>query len=173
MTEHLLAAYSADIELRRTGLEPANALGHCAEAIEIEAGVIYRDERLEVEAFPVDHGDWPAFGYKFVSADRTIVVSGDTAPTRSLVEASRGCDLLIHEVQSTAGLSARTEDWRKYHSRMHTTTTELAAMANEIEPGLLVLYHQLDHGVGEAKLMRELRRDYAGEVHSGSDLDVL
>ena len=41
-----------------------------------------------------------AYGYKFETADKTIVISGDTTPTDALVEAATGCDILVHEVYS-------------------------------------------------------------------------
>ena len=39
-------------------------------------------------------------------------------------------------------------------------------------PGLLVLYHQLFHGVTEAELLREVEEGYGGKVVSGKDLAV-
>ena len=50
--------------------------------------------------------------------------------------------------------------------------SKLAEMAREMRPGLLVLYHQLQHGVGEEELMREVCDEYDGPVVSGKDLEV-
>jgi ribonuclease BN (tRNA processing enzyme) len=172
MTEHLLAAYQVDVNERLNGLEPANHTGYHVHASEIEAGVVYQDQNLTVEAFVVDHGSWPAFGYRFFTPDRTIVISGDTAPTESIAEASRGCDVLIHEVYSTAGWERREPDWQRYHASVHTSTHELAEMASKAQPALLILYHQLFHGVTEDELLLEVREKYGGEVVSGQDLEV-
>ncbi|MCZ7546803.1 MAG: MBL fold metallo-hydrolase [Anaerolineae bacterium] len=101
MTEHLLAAYEQDIHERRYGLEPSNDRGYQVNAHEIEPGVVYRDANVVVEAFPVKHGTWKAFGYKFTTPDRTIVLSGDTSPQETVIEAAMGCDVLIHEVYSS------------------------------------------------------------------------
>lgn len=172
MTEHLLAAYGEDIRERVEGLEVANRTGWRVRVNEVEPGVVYRDRNVEVEAFEVDHGSWTALGYKFRAPDRTIVVSGDTAPTEECVEAYRGCDVLIHEVSSAAGLERRAPAWRRYHTAMHTSSRRLAEIASRVEPGLLILYHQLFHGVSEQQLLEEVRERYDGEVVSGKDLEV-
>ena len=57
--------------------------------------------QFRVTAFPVRHGELAhAFGYRFEAADRTIVISGDTAPTPDHAEHCRDCDVLIHEAYS-------------------------------------------------------------------------
>jgi ribonuclease BN (tRNA processing enzyme) len=172
MTEHILAAYEQDIAERLNGLEPANDAGYLVHAVEIEPGLVYEDHNVSVEAFPVDHGSWPAFGFKFHAPDRAIVISGDTAPTESCVEASRGCDVLIHEVYSAAGFKRYPPVWQDYHSSVHTSSRELAKVASEARPGLLILYHQLFNGVTEQELLAEVRERYEGKVVSGKDLDV-
>jgi len=76
MTEHILAAYREDIRERLDGLEPVNDTGYRVDIHEVEPGIIYRDASVWIEAFPVRHGSWPAFGFKFHTPDRTIVISG-------------------------------------------------------------------------------------------------
>jgi ribonuclease BN (tRNA processing enzyme) len=134
--------------------------------------MVYRDANVSVEAFPVNHGSWPAFGYKFYTPDRTIAISGDTAPARSCLEAYRDCDVLIHEVYSSAGLEGRSPAWQRYHEAVHTSSRQLAHIASEVQPELLILYHQLFHGVSEQELLREVQERYNGTVVSGKDLQV-
>jgi len=172
MTEHILAAYAQDIKQRLYGLEPANERGYQVQVQEIEPGLVYQDANVSVEAFPVQHGSWPAFGYRFTTPDRVIILSGDTAPFAGLVDHYRGCDLLIHEVYSVAGLTTRPPAWQTYHTRVHTSTRQLAEIAAQVKPELLVLYHQLFWGVSEAELVAEIRERYEGAVVSGRDLDV-
>ena len=136
------------------------------------AGTIYNDANVTVSAFPVSHGSLQAFGYKFRTPDRTIVISGDTAPTQRMVEESRGCDVLIHEVYSVTGLESHAPEWQKYHSTVHTSAYELAEMASLARPGLLIFYHQLLWGASEEDLLSEIRRGYDGLVVFGHDLDV-
>lgn len=173
MTEHLLAAYAADVRVRVEGLEHANREGYKVNVHEIEPGPIYEDGRVRVTAFPVQHGSWPqAFGYRFETPDRTIVISGDTRPSASVVENCGGCDLLIHEVYSQAGFERRTPDWQAYHSSSHTSAPELARLAAQARPGTLVLYHQLLWGSTPEELLAEIRQLYDGRVVYGKDLDA-
>lgn len=172
MTERLLAAYEADIAERLKGLQPANETGWHVAARDVEAGFIYHDDNVEVEAFAVDHGSWDAYGYKFRAADRTIVISSDTAPTEIMVEKSRGCDILLHEAYSTAGFANIPPEWQAYHAAVHTSSRQLAELASRAEPELLVLYHQLLWGASYEDLVAEVKESYDGEVVSGRDLDV-
>ncbi len=173
MAAHLLKAYEQDIRIRIDGLEPANTEGYKVQAHEIKPGRIYEDESVRVTAFLVRHGSWPqAFGFRFETPDRTIVISGDTAPTEAIVENCHGCDVLIHEVYSQKGFESRPRVWQRYHAAFHTSAVELAKLAARAKPGLLILYHQLLWGTSEEELLREIARFYKGKVVSGRDLDV-
>ncbi len=172
MTHHILEAYKEDVRERFDGLEPATKRGYVVNAHEIRGGNIYQDEHVEVEAFRVKHGSLEAYGYKFVTSDKTIVVSGDTYPSSNLIEKAMGCDILIHEVYSAEGLKERPDDWIRYHSSVHTSTHELAEIANKVKPELLVLYHQLFWKRSEKQLVAEISNRYKGKLVSGKDLDV-
>src|SRR5215831_7826591 len=173
MTGHILAAYKEDIDIRLHGLEHANPGGYKVIAHEVKPGVIYKDANVTVKAFLVRHGSWKqAFGYRFETPDRTIVISGDTAPTDSIVENCKQCDVLIHEVYSQAGFATRTPARQQYHSHFHTSSKELAAIATRAKPGMLILYHQLFWGMSEESLLAEIRNGYDGKVVSAHDLDV-
>ncbi len=172
MTRHIMAAYEVDINERVLGLEPAERFSYIVNTHEISEGHIYQDDFIEIEAFQVDHGSLESYGYKFEAPDRTVVISGDTSPTQNLVDIAKGCDVLIHEVYSAVGLESRPEGWQKYHSTVHTSSHELAEIANLVKPGLLVMYHQLLWGQTEEDLISEVSEQYNGEVVSGHDLDV-
>jgi ribonuclease BN (tRNA processing enzyme) len=173
MTDHILEAYKEDIHIRLDGFEQAQPEGWKVNVHEIEPGIIYTDDHVTIRAFPVRHGSWDhAFGFRFETADRTVVISGDTAPTQTLIDNAKGCDVLIHEVYSQAGFAHRSPKWQRYHSSFHTSSRELARIAQEVQPGLLVLYHQLLWGTTEDELLDEIRETYDGKVVSGRDLDV-
>jgi ribonuclease BN (tRNA processing enzyme) len=172
MTESIMTAYSADIEERIGGLEPANSTGYKVKCQEVEPGIVYLDQLVSVESFRVNHGSWDAFGYRFSTPDRVVVISGDTSPFETYLDAYRDCDVLIHEVYSARGFMHRSRDWQRYHSTMHTSSEELAQMASKVKPGLLILNHQLFFGVSEEELLQEVRAGYGGEVVSGIDLEV-
>jgi len=173
MAEHVQKAYDADIKYRLYGLEPANNQGWRINVHTVEEGVVFEDDNVRVEAFPVRHGSWPnAFGYRFTTPDRVIVISGDAAPDAKLEEYAQGADILIHEVYSVEGFSRRDEYWQNYHRSNHTSTHELGDIASRIEPRLLVLYHILFWGASERTVLDEVLEKYSGEVVLGADLDV-
>jgi ribonuclease Z len=175
MANHLVAAYSDDLRIRTKGGEPPHKYDpRVVNVHEIRGpGVVYRDERVTVAAFAVSHGAWPqAFGYRFQTPDRMIVVSGDAGPASRIEDQCQRCDVLIHEVYSDAGFAKRTPDWQAYHSRYHTSARELGAIATRARPGLLVLYHQLMWSATEEQLLQEVRAAYDGKVVSAHDLDV-
>lgn len=182
MTEHVLRAYREDIRIRRRDKTllgvPDQVRGYEVRAHEIKPGVVYKDENVTVKAFPVRHGDVPhAFGYRFETADRTIVISGDAAPSRSIIENCDGCDVLIHEAYSMVTYDAVSPQYQEYRRKHHTSSRELAEIATQARPGLLILYHRANPGgVGRPNpaeaLLEEVRRVYSGRVVTGRDLDV-
>ncbi len=173
MTEHILEAYEEDIRVRIDGLESANTTGYKVNVHEIAPGLIYRDKNVRVTAFPVRHGAWRlAYGFRFDTADRIVVVSGDTTPCPELIEHAQGCDVLVHDVYSQAGFERRPPSWQRYHAGSHTSSVELAQIARQVQPKLLVLTHQLLWGSTPEELVAEIKRSYKGEVRSGQDLEV-
>jgi len=173
MVDLLEQAYSADVDIRLRGGEPSNKTGYAATAHDVKAGVVYRDSNVTVTAIEVQHGTWEhAFGYAFKTADRTIVVSGDTRGTDAIVRACNGCDVLVHEVFSAEKLKTRPADWQKYHTAYHTSTYDLGSLATRARPKLLVLYHQLFWGDNDAELVRQVRTRFSGSVVSAKDLGV-
>lgn len=173
MTENILKAYRDDIKYRLYGLEPANNQGWRVNAHEISEGLVYEDEKIKAEAFLVKHGSWPnAYGYRFTTPDKVIVVSGDTAPCEKIIEYSRGADILIHEVYFKKAFDQKDEFWKKYHAINHTSTIELAELANKANPGLIVLYHTLFWGGSEQEILDEIAEGYGGKVEIGKDLQI-
>jgi ribonuclease BN (tRNA processing enzyme) len=174
MVEHLEKAYAEDVRIRRTGGEPSHSdEGRQIRVHESAPGIVYRDDLVTVTAFGVKHGAWTeAFGYRFQTPDRTIVISGDSGPASHIDEECRQCDVLVHEVYSEAGFAGRPAEWQAYHARYHTSSRQLAAIASRARPALLVLYHQLIWSSTETELLAEIRSAYSGKVVSAHDLDV-
>jgi ribonuclease BN (tRNA processing enzyme) len=174
MTRHVVAAYADDIRLRMTGGEPRHKHDPRAVAVhEVSPGIVYKDERVTVTAFLVPHGAWrQAFGYRFQTADRVIVISGDTGPDAKIEDQCQRCDVLVHEVYSESGFAKRPSEWQAYHSKYHTSSRQLGAIASRARPALLVLYHQLIWSSTEAELVKEVQSVYDGKVVSAHDLDV-
>lgn len=177
MTNHLLAAFSEDIEIRTRGLEHEVPGGYRVNVHEIQAGVVYEKNGVRVTAIVVQHGTWKhAFGYRVDTPDRSIVISGDARPSETLVKAAQGVDVLIHEVYSAAGLRPEDrpggQDWPQYCREFHTSDVELGALAARIQPRFLILDHTIRFGASDEELLDAVRRGgYTGKAVVGKDLD--
>jgi ribonuclease Z len=174
MTENMYEMMAADTAIRTSGINPVeNPDAYRIDISEITEGIIFEKDDLTVEAFDVDHGGIkPAFGFRIVTDDKSIVISGDTAYSEKVLEKARGVDLLFHEVISDSGLSRTSEFWQSYHRQHHTTASDLGRLASEAMPGKLVLYHGLFYGVPEQLIVDEVRATYDGDVVLANDLDV-
>jgi ribonuclease BN (tRNA processing enzyme) len=177
MTNLLLAAYSEDINMRTNGLEHEAARGYRVNVHEIRTGVVYEKDGVRVAAIAVQHGAWKdAFGYRIDTADRSIVISGDTRPSEALVKAARGVDILIHEVYPASRLAPEDrpggKDWPRYCREYHTSDAELGRLAARIQPKLLILDHIVRMGASDDELLAGVRAGgYLGRVVIGKDLE--
>jgi ribonuclease Z len=178
MTSHLIDAYRADIETRTNaeGNQRTFPDGYKVNAHEITEGVVHKDKNVTVTAFATKHA-MESYGYRFDTPDRSIVISGDTNPTEATIDACRGCDILIHEVHTSAWLAARPEaggappgTFRRFSEKFHTTTEQLGELARRAKPRLLILYHY--NSLSPEELQSDMMRHYAGQFVIGRDLDV-
>ena len=174
MTTALLEAYREDIRVRVEGPEQLRRDLVMVETHEIEPGLIYEDAVMRVEAFAVPHGTWDhAFGFKFTTADRTIVISGDTGPFDGLGEIAAGADVLIHEAYGADGFELREPEMQLYHGTFHTSAVQVGEIAARAGVGMVILHHQL-HLAGDTpeEMVEQVRISFDGEVVYGRDLDV-
>jgi len=178
MSSHLIEAYRVDIDTRTNadGNQRSFPDGYKVNAHEIIAGVVYKDTNVTVTAFATKHA-MESYGYRFDTPDRSIVISGDTNPTQATVDACRGCDVLIHEVHTSAWLAARPEaggalpgTFRRFSEKYHTTTEQLAEIAQRAKPRLLILYHY--NSLTPEELQSDMMKHYSGQFVIGRDLDI-
>lgn len=60
--------------------------------------VLIETPDLKIETFAVDHSPVdPAVGYKFTYKGRTTLITGDTVKSDTIIQHSKGIDLLVHE----------------------------------------------------------------------------
>ena len=193
MTEHILQAYRIDLDTRTNpdGDQRGNPEGWKVNAHEIKSGVIYRDAKVTVTAFPTKHA-MESYGYRFDTPDRGVVISGDTNPTEETIKACNGCDVLIHEARTVELFARLPEGPHSFGAKNHTTSEQLAALATKAKPGLLIVYHAwiswwptiapsgnqpvvLTTGELHSSpdvLQREIGSRYSGNFVVGRDLDV-
>ena len=67
----------------------------------------------------------------------------------------------------------RCDQHRQQHNSYYSKAIrQRSALATRAKPKLLVLYHQLFHGVSEGEMLHEVCEHYSGAVASAHDLDV-
>jgi ribonuclease BN (tRNA processing enzyme) len=177
MTQHLLAAYAEDIHVRTYGLEREIAGGYRVKVHEIRSGLVYQRDGVRVTAVPVPHGSWKeAYAFRIDTPDRSIVISGDTRPSEALMRASRGVEVLVHEVYSPLHLAPEDRPggkyWPQYMRAFHTSDIELGSLAARAKPKLLILTHIIRFGSSDEELLAGVRAGgFSGTVQVGKDLE--
>jgi ribonuclease BN (tRNA processing enzyme) len=180
MTRQFLALNDVDIRTRMVD-EGRPALAPLISAHEISSGgVVMQDENVKVTAALVDHPPMsPAFAYRFDCPDRSIVISGDTRPSRALVELARGADVLVHEVMHVPSIDAliaresNAKTLREHLLASHTTTEQVGRVATEAQVKTLVLSHFVPGGhpfVADEVWYNAVRPYFSGNLIVGRDL---
>src|SRR6266851_1297867 len=150
MVDHILEAYEVDRKVRIEGLEHSNNTGWKVNVHEIKPGMVFKDANVAVTAFAVPHGTVDAYGYRFVTPERTIVISGDTSPTDAIEKNCHGCDILLSEAYTKASFDLISSGWQQYRLTFHTSAQQLGEMASKARPALLILFHRANPGCDQA-----------------------
>ena len=183
MLDSIAQAWTEDIHVRLEGGEGGNKSGYKAAVEEIEPGIVYQDGSVEVTAFRVNHGSWhDAFGFRFDTPDKSIVISGDTTALPDLMQkVCGGCDILIHEVFTGEGIIENTftqkklgqsqANWAAYMAKFHTSAHDLGLIAKAAKPKLLIVHHAIPLGQAtDEDFLREIRANFDGRAEVAKDL---
>lgn len=146
----------------------------------IRDGVVMQDEHVKVTAVLVDHPPVaPAFAYRFDTADRSIVISGDTARSDSLVKLARGADVLVHEalyvpaVDRLVANIPNASTLKKHILDSHTAVEDCGRVAESAGVRTLVLSHLVpaeDPAVTDQMWIDAARAHFRGSVILAKDL---
>jgi ribonuclease BN (tRNA processing enzyme) len=180
MTELFMEMNAYDIRTRieDEGRVPLQPLVHVHELA--KGGVVFEDGNVRVRAALVDHPPVvPALGYRFDAADRSIVVSGDTKPSESLIALARGADVLVHEALYPAGVDRlvagvpNASSLRQSILSHHTSAEDAGRVAQAAGVKTLVLSHLVppdDPAITDQMWIDAARTHYAGKIIVGKDL---
>ncbi len=177
MTNHLIAAFAEDIDVRTNGLEHGIPNGYRVRARDVMPGVIYDSAGVKVTAIPVLHGTMKAYGYRFDTPGRSVVISGDTRESEAIARAARDVDVLVHEVVVMSALGGAPPgafggDIKRYMSTFHTPANKLGEIAARANPKLLLLTHVIPVGVADSLVIAGIRSGgYKGKIAVGHDLE--
>ena len=159
---------------------------------------VFKDDRVAVQAVENTHFpdrakakmDYRSFSYRFNTATRSIVFSGDTTYSENLIELARGADLFVCEVlgggagggngQNTnangrgaaaAATDNNTESVARHVRETHSTPEMVGKMAAAAKVKTVVLTHQVGGGRGgnNDPLTADLKKAFSGEVIVGAD----
>ena len=185
MTEscHALNAMDNATPIAAAAAAPAVATAAVIRPREVTGpGVVYEDDRVRVSAVLVDHPPIPvALGYRFDTADRSIVFSGDTAPSAALAELAEGADVLVHEcihlpaISAMLAQDAHATRLREHLEASHTSPADAGAIAEKAGVTTLVLSHLVpaDAGLSDDDWRSMAAETFSGEIVVGADLMAL
>jgi ribonuclease BN (tRNA processing enzyme) len=145
-----------------------------------EGGLVLSDDRMKVTAALVHHPPMAhAFAYRFDAPDRSIVISGDTAPCEALATLAQGADLLVHSAVYVPALDrmvARVPNATALKASIlaHQTSVEDAArLAQKAGVKTLVLSHLVppdDPAVTPQMWSDAAAAHFRGRIVVGEDL---
>jgi ribonuclease BN (tRNA processing enzyme) len=171
-------AYDMKTRIADEGRRPLVPLVHPHDVT--RGGPVMEDAAVKVTAALVDHPlVKPAFAYRFDARDRSIVISGDTAPSEALIALARGADVLVHEALHPAGvdrLAARLPQaatLKKHLLAAHTTAADCGRIAAAAGVKTLVLSHFVppdDPSITDEMWLQEARTHFDGRIVVGKDL---
>ena len=156
-TQGIEMAYAHDYVFRNEHHGDAIAslefAGFDTSVIDLNNPVIFDNGELKITAFRVVHEPIePALGFKFEYKGRSIVITGDTSYTQSVIDNSMNADVLFHEAQANHMLAVMEKSLRSSGAELlatvlddittyHTTLVEAAEIANEANVKKLFFYH--------------------------------
>jgi ribonuclease BN (tRNA processing enzyme) len=196
MVDAAIAFFKADTEIRmvdegRTVRPETVYAGHDVSAPTITE--VFRDERVTVSAVENTHFPdrakekmpYRSFAYRFNMPDRSIVFSGDTAYSTSLIELARGADIFVCEVRGTTGgqqanargaaanTATNTESIGRHVIETHSSSEDVGRMAAAAKVKTVVLSHMVGGGQrgGSAAdpFTPDIKKFFDGEVIVGRD----
>jgi len=180
MTRLFFEMNAADIDNRITneGRVPLVPLVHVHEFS--VGGPVMRDDNVRVTATLVNHPPVvPSFAYRLDAADRSIVISGDTAPSDNLVKLAQGADVLVHSVLYVPALDrlvARVPNATALRASIlanQTPAEEAGRVAQAAGVKTLVLSHFVpadDPEITDQMWIDAARTHFRGSVIVGKDL---
>jgi ribonuclease Z len=141
------------------------------------AEVIYERNGVTITSFPVIHVLNGAVGFRVDYDGQSVVFSGDTLPSMTLVEASQDCDLLIHETFLPAEVFSELMSFPIEQARMvvnegHTPANAAGVVFDMVKPKMAAMWHThvVDGYIDAA--FESLRTTYTGPATLCQDLTV-
>ena len=187
MTKKFFELNSFDIDIRiRDERKPDPRTLLVPHEIE-SAGIVMQDDNVKVTCVLADHPPLPvALSYRFDTADRSVVFSGDTRKTDALIDLAKGADVFVCEAQYLPGMrevlngavkagrfdKETADDLFKSISGNALTVDQAGEVAQAAGVKTLVLSHFVpgNGAVPDQVFVDEARKAFSGEIIAGRDL---
>lgn len=181
--EAALAVFEEDSQIRIAATK-REAVAKSFDVKEVRApGLVYQDDSVKVTAALADHAPFEvALAYRFDTAERSIVISGDTAPSDSVAALAKGADVLVHEAMYVPGIDRMLAKrpyvppgLRNFLLKGHTSAEDAGRIAAKAGVKTLVLSHLLpgDESIDGSIWAAEARRHFGGDIVVGKDKMLL
>jgi|HubBroStandDraft_3_1064219.scaffolds.fasta_scaffold53622_1 ribonuclease BN (tRNA processing enzyme) len=137
--------------------------------------VVFEDGDLRVTGVTVTHGHAvPAFGYRFDTADGSVVFSGDTTVNDDLIALAQGADILVHHVADLGYLERHgfTGAALERMAGLHTDVTQVGGVAERAGVRELILSHFLPaepDAITAAEWAQRAGQGFSGTTTAGRD----
>jgi ribonuclease BN (tRNA processing enzyme) len=137
--------------------------------------VVLDDAAVRVTAVAVTHGHAvPALGYRFDTADGSVVFSGDTTVNEDLIALAQGADILVHQVADLGYLERHGTTGAELMrmAGLHTDVTEVGGVAERARVGELILSHYLPadpDAITEKEWAERAGQGFTGTTTAGRD----
>jgi ribonuclease Z len=138
---------------------------------------VYERNGVTITSFPVIHVLNGAIGFRIDYGGQSVVFSGDTKPTMTLVEAAQDCDLLIHETFLPAETFAEMMSFPIEQARMvvnegHTPANAAGMVFDMVQPKMAAMWHTHVVDGYIDNVFESLRTTYSGPATLCQDLTV-
>jgi ribonuclease BN (tRNA processing enzyme) len=119
-------------------------------------------EDLMIVSAPTLHSNYDTRAFKVEQNGTSLTFSSDTAPCKDIIDLAKDTDVLVHECNWLDGA---------HREGIHTSPSELADIAEQINPSKIVLTHVSPEVAAEKeKVVEIVSRRTSAEVVVGEDL---
>lgn len=173
----ILCGYDDDIEKRiiSTGRPPFRPLLEARDLT--QGGHVFEEDGIRVSCAIVDHPPFEiALAYRVDYNGKSIVISGDTAPSDELIELAQGADILVHEVVHPTAIAQMQKNTNaktiaSHMTQNHTMIEDVGKIATAANVKKLVLSHLVPHtGLTDEQWIEPVKPHFSGEIVVGHDL---
>lgn len=173
-----MSAFDINTRIADEGRVPLAPLVHPHELT--SGGVVLQDEAVTVTAALVNHPPIEkAFAYRFDTAERSIVISGDTAMSKNLIALAQGADVLVHEalwipaLDRLVAMVPNATTLKQHIIDSHTSAEDCGRVAAAAGVKTLVLSHLVppdDPALSDQMWIDAAKKHFRGTVIVGKDL---